>query len=150
MWSTTQKNATSAWFEPNHFVPLLPRLSEFTIPTCELDCVKNLKPTANLKSFQCKMQEFSPLQLTINAFQKYRPELETKSKGHQQSNLINLTITRQKFLLGSQVNTSRHSEEGTKRCFSVAVEVLSQSEYGSKQLAAVGTLQDIQTLLFPS
>ena len=40
------------------------------------------------------------------------------------------------------MNTSRHSEEGTKRRSSVAVEVLSQSEYDSKRLAAAGTLQD--------
>lgn len=57
MWSTTQKNATSAWFEPNHFVPLLPRSSEFSMPTRALHSVKSLKST-NLKSFQCKMQDF--------------------------------------------------------------------------------------------
>lgn len=48
------------------------------------------------------------------------------------------------------MNTSGHSVEGTKRRSSLTVEVLSQSEYSRKRLAATGTLQDNTDTSFSS
>lgn len=55
MWSTTtKKNTTGAWFEPNHFVPLLP-IAE---PSEPISAVHMSGLIAKPKPVQFKIQDF--------------------------------------------------------------------------------------------
>ena len=104
MWSTTQRMPPVLGLNQTTLCPCFLVYLNLRFQLVNSIVLKTSSQQQTSSHFGARFKSFSSLQLIIYAFQKYRPELYVRYKRHQQSNLINLTITHQNFSFHSQVN----------------------------------------------